>query len=288
MMNSWIIIVNLFMAADALKLSMDQESPIPEDVSLTKEEYLMTGPLTKDEIKVLEHNPLKNDLQTRLYGGSDKTFYFVGDSLVRNQFEGFCLLLKNKVMMHSTVEESREYWGANLEPKNLMMWGFQSCTDPDNQISAHFAFSGEPNTTALDFLMNRGPKPSVIYWDGGMWSMDKNHYQFYSEERFPQLLKALVQAQKAKAPGAKSVWFGAHKPCDKKSYIKIYPGLDKKISSVNAQAKAALQREGYGYVDGWKISSDRCDVSDKQGVHFNRLIFDELQAFFNAVAQSQS
>lgn len=246
------------------------------ELSKESTETEVSGPLQKTEIEQLLKSPLKKELQDRLYGGSEKTFYFFGDSLVRNQYEAFCLLLKKAESTHSTQQETDQYWGRHVTNQ----WGFQSCTDSDAKISAHFAFVGAPNTTVLDFMLNRAPKPSVIYWDGGMWSIDKAFEQFYTEERFPQLIKEVAAGHK----DAKSIYFGAHKPCKTGSYeTHFYPGITERIQSLNAQAKSILQQEHVGYVDGYAITDDKCALSDKQGIHYNTLTFDELSAFFDVV-----
>jgi len=240
-----------------------------------KSEFDTAGPLEGADVMALEQSGLREPTSKRLASMKEnQTFFFIGDSIVRNQFQGLCLLLLGQ------------------DAYNKMGFGKFDGHCADSHISAHFLVSNHLNDTAVSSLIqSSGRQPSAIYWDAAMHSVFRGEETTF--DNYPSLVSKTAETYGQKAPNANLVFFLSHATCTKPgSPAKFGASMFEKIETLNKQAQSALDRakDGQGrpvkLVDGWSFTLDRkmCSLSP-DGRHWNTKVWDELNMFLDVIEQ---
>lgn len=279
------ILFRCIFSVTALKLSNIPDPTkelIKDSVSV---ETQMMGIIQPADEKKLEATGLREPTTKRLQSSKEQlTFFFVGDSIVRNQFQGLCLLLNHSV----------------LNPSGSGTFTRSDDLCADSHISAHYMFMSHLNETSVSTLLQRsGRQPSAIYWNAAMHSIFRSEEAIHSFDNYPLRISKTAETYAKDAPDAKLVFFLSHATCiglGKKKMLQQAGGdrtadpLREKIATLNKQAQTALdgKKDGQGrtvkLVDGFNLTKDpkMCDLTE-DGRHWNMKVWEELNMFLDAI-----
>lgn len=267
----------LALVVPGLTLRMHKEQPkdfssqIGVDSSIQMEKTILRRPMTKDQLVGLELTGLRSELKEKL--ASDTTVYFIGDSLIRNQYHGFCYLLDPSM----ATKEAPDFEALNDTKVH-------TCKGANGVTAYHF-WSRYPMPGGVQKILDFGaPPPSLITWDSAMWA--RMNPAGFKEEPFSKALLETSRAYAAAAPDANLVFFLSSATCPKSR--RVTPR--ELIKSVNGMAMNMYkdQKDGKGrpvrFNDGFTLTLDKCDAT-LDGVHFNTLVWDELKMMFQSVKE---
>lgn len=273
--NHLVVILSLYSSSSLRILPASKELHRTElDYSLD-----MMGPLEGADVLALEGSGLREPITKRLKAmhtdpKEHTNFFFIGDSIVRNQFQGLCLILMGQ------------------DAYNAKVFGKFDNHCEDENISAHYTTKNHLDETAVSSLIQTsGRQPSAIYWDAAYHSVMKGEEHTFDD--YPSLISKTVESYGQKAPEAKLVFFLSHAVCTKPGApAKFGDSMFEKVDTLNKQAQTALNglKDGQGrpvkMVDGWSFTLDRqmCALTT-DGRHWNTKVWDELNMFLDAIEQ---
>jgi len=232
---------------------------------------------------------LRPQLEKMLEKLNQPVVYFIGDSLIRNQFEGMCYLIgKNlEIDFDPTVKATGPKSGRGVSRGRAVD---ASCTNARGTMVNSFVASHSPEV--VDLLLQAGaPQPNTIYWDAAMWTANGDTRKLFKSEMYKRSMNDTIDAYIKAAPHAKLVFFLSHCPCAEvngKKTKKYHDATREIIKEINdmASSVAASRTDGQGrpilLVDGYTLTQGRCDMTD-DGRHFNRLILDEDNLLLRAL-----
>jgi len=240
------------------------------DDTMTLEWLLSVGhsDVTLEDLKAFDKTGLRPHLEKVIHQKKvAKTIYFIGDSLLRNQWVSYCYLITNQLLDQSVSNNNQ---------------GVQSCTG--NGVTAYTSWTHVLDPAMVGKILNSGAAPpTLVYWDSAMWSGQRG--SLFSDPEYTKGLNETRETYAAAAPDAKLAFFLSHATCPKSK--RVTPRS--MISHLNDLAVVTLkdQVDGHGeslaLIDGFNLTKDRCDVSG-DGVHFNQLLWNQINALFAAVA----
>lgn len=284
------VLVSFLACVEGLKISSPANPFNAEpdlELDLVAQKAFLAGPLTQDEIDYLQTlSQQKAELEEILKQFQGNSIVFIGDSMMRNQYDGLCLLLGAK---HAASEMDRY----NGQIQNLQTTGMDKCEGKG--ISAAFAFTQHPTPTALSELMSvkEIQQPSVIYWDASQaWGKYKSQQKgnYFQLDKFRIGVEQALQAYTKAATDAKMVFFLSHsrgKVAPKPSSVD-----DQLMNNFNSICRETVQanKDGQGrdikIVDGFSFTKDKPEFTT-DGVHYNKLVFEELKMMFRELQGNQ-
>jgi len=271
--------------ASSLRLEFDRA---PVDLSEEEEFYpevlLTANHAHEDDIRRADaRDPsLRPELEQMLNKLNEPVVYFIGDSILRNQWEGMCFLMSDHhdiEVAHDDVHMQRTQARDDLNSEYR-----GACANAQGKMVSTWATSHDPQV--VDKLLEAGvPQPDAIYWDAALWIANKEAHPMFAKEVYEKSMHATIDAYIKAAPRAKLVFFLSHCTCNKGSRHKYKAASAEIIKNVNnmALSVAANRTDGQGrpilFVDGYSVTQDRCNMTD-DGRHFNGLILNELSLLF--------
>jgi len=229
-------------------------------------------PLSNLDQHYLEKSGLRAELEQMLSRTtSNMSFIFIGDSVVRNQFLGICLLLH-----------------AQLPFVQHDAHGHVS-TCKGSGISATFFVTEHPDPEILSKLLPKGTaQPSVIYWNAAQsWARIPGNEGFYTDSVYPHLLTEATTNYAEVAPDSKMAFFLSHTPIEglnRRAHnipLKLMSQLND-IAQLTLQAQKDGQGRAIAVVDGFNLSKDKPTLTN-DGVHYNGLVWEELKILLTAI-----
>jgi len=255
---------------------------------------LQAVPMTSEDSEVLEQTNMRPELERKIFG-SPKTYYFIGDSLMRNQFQSACLLLKKEYHTiewpnaTATFQDSLE-WTASRQ-RHAPSQKMYTCTS--GSVSFFFRWQILPTPETVELMMKYGaPEPNVIYWDAAMHVAVQAAAAYYNDTNYPVSVQKTASLYAQAAPRANLVFFLSHAVCHKRHnarsdlFWKVCPR--EKIGHINDMATNVLEKivtshgKTWSFVDGFKLTENKCDKSP-DGRHFNTELWNELSLLMNAL-----
>jgi len=261
---------------------------------------LQEVPMTSGDSEVLEQSNMRPELERKIFG-SPKTYYFIGDSLMRNQFQSACLLLKEEYHTiewpnaTATFQDSLEWTAAQQahaarqrRPPSQNMF---TCTS--GSVSFFFRWQVMPTPETVELMMKYGaPEPNVIYWDAALHVAHPATAGYYSDTNYPVSVQKTASLYAQAAPRANLVFFLSHAVCHKRNSARsdllwrVCPR--EKVGHINDMASNVLEKvvsshgKTWSFVDGFKLTENKCDKSP-DGRHFNTELWNELSLLMNAL-----
>jgi len=268
--------------ASSLRLEFDRA---PVDLSEEEEFYpevlLTANHAHEDDIRHADKRDpsLRPALDQMLNKLNKPVVYFIGDSLVRNQWEGMCFLMNNKTDIDFVHDD------VLFPPHDVNLQHAGACANAQGTM-VH-TFSNSHNPELVDKLLEAGaPQPDAIYWDAALWVANANAHPLFAKEVYEKSMHGTIDAYIKAAPRAKLVFFLSHFTCKGKrkgEYKKATPEIVKNINDM-ALSVAANRTDGQGrpilFVDGYSLTQDRCEMSSPDGRHFNKFVLDEVSLLF--------
>lgn len=225
-------------------------------------------PLSQRDARYLEASGQRAEMEKILTGVNETSFLFIGDSQIRNQYHSLCLLL-------------------NTSPSEKGSFGGSQCAGKG--ASASFIFKTHPDPHALSDLFLKGIRqPDVIYWNAGQnWAQIEEESQFFEASIFRSSVDEAVQSYTQAAPNSKMAFFLSPVPHaelrGRKHAISVELMMQlNDICQHAMQSHVDKQGRRIGVVDGFALTKDKISFTD-DGVHYNRLVWDELKMMLTAI-----
>lgn len=234
--------------------------------------------------------------------------YFVGDSLIRNQYQALCRVL------------------TGTQP-SIIHGGIDHCKT--EEVYVGYTWRSFLDATAIRRLKDEGwPQPDVVYADAGLHQLHLHPYKemtylmFEGHLHFEEWLRRTLKAYRKDAPGAKIEVMTPFPVCEEKfvgswatvvAEAKEHPGqaarpcvdtwvsLDRReaqaqvvcentlltrvgserIATVIRKVVAELQPSlGSELVDLWNLTDGHCDLCGQDGRHYAPMVLQQLAEFF--------
>lgn len=245
------------------------------DLSLVKHvtHVYLDNPMSQAEVDYLEASGQRAEMEQLLQEFQGKSFVFIGDSVIRNQYDGLCLLI-----------------GAKPTAGYMVKYDVSKCEG--NGIFASFTMTDHPNPKALSELLATGiQEPFAIYWDASQaWARYKSQKgtNAFQLPVYRSLVGEAVQNFAKEAPNSKIVFFKGHSRSG--TTPKSTSVDDKLMLQLNSICEEAMQanKDGQGraikIIDGFGFTKNRVGLTT-DGVHYNKLVWEELKMMLNEIRQ---
>jgi len=250
-------------------------------------------PLTNGDAVVMEQSGMRPELERKLFG-SPKTYYFIGDSLMRNQFQGACLILKEEFHPIAWPNEKSTFQDAASGPSQT-----RHAPSPkmfrcaSGSVSFFFRWQTIPTPETVELMMKYGaPEPNVIYWNAALHVAYPASAPYFNDTNYPAYVQKTASLYAQTAPTANLVFFLSHAVCHKPHNAKSDKNYKdcprEKIEHINDMATNALEKvvtshgKTWSFVDGFKLTDNKCDKS-VDGRHWNTFAWNELSLLMNAL-----
>lgn len=290
-----------------------EQEVLPADPDFDERRAFDAGPLMQSDFDTSEAmNSLSSGLKKRLGRVQKHTIYFLGDSLIRNQYAALC----------ATVSSSK------VPDIGLGHDGFLYC---DSKFVYAVYFYSETFATSLvnDAISKGHPVPSIIYMHVGAHLLHLHPARSMNLQHFSQLynytgmLADVLTSFQQSAPLAQMnvmttfsicesmlnrEWADIANISNENPSLAAQPcatamtqeGIDSDVAQRVCE-KSFFTRTGSMYIreqvlqtvsnlkgsskvhtvvaDMWKLTDGHCDMCD-DGRHYNRMVLNQLDAFF--------
>jgi len=257
-------------------------------------------PLTDGDAAVLEQSGMRPELERKIFG-SPKTYYFIGDSLMRNQFQSACLILKEEFHEiawpneKSTFQDAASGRSNTRHPPSPKMFRCAS-----GSVSFFFRWQTIPTPETVELMMKYGaPEPNVIYWDAALHVAYPAAAEYFNDTNYPVYVQKTASLYAQTAPTANLVFFLSHAVCHKSHNAKSDRAWNlcmqshtvcprEQVVHINDMASNVLEKvvtsrgKTWSFVDGFKLTDNKCDQS-VDGRHWNTFAWNELSLLMNAL-----
>lgn len=290
-MNGLLCIVALcFNGASSLRL---QEAPVDLSIeaeddsleeSLEEAALLMGKHVSAKDIHISEvRNPKLRPQIEQTLDKLNPVIYFIGDSLVRLQFDGMCIVMGE----HDKIDSDPSILAKGPRADGPAV--ADSCTSSRGTMVHSFLVSHGPE--AVNLLLKAGaPVPHTIYWNAAMWRSYPEYRDLFEPEAYKKSMHETIDAYIKAAPHAKLVFFLSHATCP---HHRRYKNANREqIKAINdmASSVAASRKDGQGrpihLVDGYNMTLDKCSKKDTvDGRHFPKMVLNEDALLFQTLEE---